>query len=225
MSTNNIIDATSCKVDISDIHCHIHDCGDKKLGYFHTPKCGSRTVLGWLILKQYPYAIVSNSEWFHESRQYREYREMQGMNEAVNYIDFLIRFCIVRDPVDRFMSAFTNRVLFHKRIPNINPNITFDEFFDTLEERINTPQYDNFKKHVEPLTYFLGKDPTFYNYIFNIREISKVKDLIEKIYGVTLPNLHLQKSGNIEKPKPSAHQIEWIKNRYKMDYEVYGNWF
>lgn len=206
-------------------YTHIFDIGEKKLGYFQVPKCGSRTMMGWMTLKNNNLYIIKNPEWFKESRRYIEYPEISRLQSHIKYIDFEKKFCIVRDPVERFLSAFTNRVLFHNRVSTLNQNVDFHEFMNTIDEKINTPEYKNFENHTKPLTFFLGKNSNFYDYIFNINEMDKVKKLIESIYNVSLPNLHLQKSGDIKKPVPTDVEIKWIKNRYKIDYEVYGKWF
>ena len=202
----------------------VFDVGDKKMGYFHAPKCGSRTIISWIALIKEPNLIKKYPEWFEESRQHLEYYEIRKKLNPASYDDFYIKFCVVRDPVDRFLSMYTNRVLFHQKIKNFDCSIGISEFIECFDNMIDTKNFEDVKRHSEPLTYHLGTDPFFYTHIFNIKQLDKVKYLIEEIYDVKLPNLHLQKSGNIEKPKLNGEQIDWIKNKYQKDYEVYGKW-
>jgi hypothetical protein len=203
----------------------IFDVGDKKIGYFHTPKCGSRTIVSWAVLIKEPELIEKQPTWFEESRRYVEYREIQKKLNPVSYKDFSIKFCVVRDPVDRFISMYTNRVLFHQTIKNFDCSIGVGEFIECFDDMIDTINFEGIKRHSLPLTHYLGTDATFYTHIFNINELDKLKILIEETYDVKLPNLHLQKSGNIQKPILTQEQTNWVKNKYKKDYEIYGKWF
>ena len=210
---------------------HVFDIYNNEIAYYKTPKCGSRTILGWAALLKEPNLITEHPEWFQESRQKIEYTEIRSNLTA--YTESLthnqkIRFCIVRDPVERFISAFTNRILFHKK-PEIN--VSIDEFIDNFD---NILSQENFKKgnfyknlaiHFTTQVYYIGAKPELYTHIFNIKELYKVKDLLETHTGIKLPNLHLQKSGNIKKPLLNDKQTEWIKNKYKIDYEIYEKWF
>ena len=199
----------------------ILDIKDQKLGYYLVPKCGSRTVIAWQLVLLYPNIVQDNPTWFEESRPVIGYHEINNLAVRSKFKNFPIKFCIVRDPVERFLSAYTNRVLVHKR----NPFIEIDDIIRNFDEKIKTEEYHDFEYHTRPLDYWLGKDVGLYDRIFNLREMDSVKKLIENVYGVTLPKFHLQKNGNIPKPSLTTDQINWIKERYKSDYEIYGRWF
>jgi hypothetical protein len=51
-----------------------------------------------------------------------------------------------------------------------------------------------------------------------------VKELLEINTKIKLPNLHLNQNGDINKPILTTDEIEWIKDRYHVDYEIYGKW-
>ena len=199
----------------------ILDIKDQKLGYYLVPKCGSRTVIAWQLVLLYPNIAQDNPAWFEESRPVTGYHEINNLAVRSKLKNFPIKFCIVRDPVERFLSAYTNRVLVHKR----NPFIEIDDIIRNFDEKIKTEEYHDLEYHTRPLDYWLGKDVGLYDRIFNLREMDSVKKLIENVYGVTLPEFHLQKNGNIPKPSLTTGQINWIKERYKSDYEIYGRWF
>ncbi len=55
--------------------------------------------------------------------------------------------------------------------------------------------------------------------------MSQVKTLLEEKSSQALPDIHLQQNGGIEKPTLTGEQIEWVKDKYKEDYEIYGKWF
>ena len=58
--------------------------------------------------------------------------------------------CIVRDPLKRFISAYKNRILFHKDAGFQNLNI------NEIIERMENNSFDN--RHFLPQTYWLGDD-------------------------------------------------------------------
>jgi hypothetical protein len=55
--------------------------------------------------------------------------------------------------------------------------------------------------------------------------MSELKRLLEDIYSMHLPDIHLQQSGDCKKPKLTDSEIAWIKNKYATDYNIYGKWF
>jgi len=202
---------------------NVFDLYNNEIAYYKTPKCGSRTILGWAALIKDPNLITENPDWFSISRKNIEYPEIR--KKVIKYEllthDQKIRFCIVRDPVDRFISTFTNRILYHKK-PNIDITITdFIKNYDSLIERL---EFRDAKFHFITQTHRIGTNPSLYTHIFNIKELYKVKELLEINTKIKLPNLHLNQNGDINKPILTTDEIEWIKDRYHVDYEIYGKW-
>ncbi len=70
--------------------------------------------------------------------------------------DVDIKCCIIRDPVKRFISAYKNRILFHK--DQGFKSHTVDMVLDKLEN-------NNFENlHFLPQTYFLGNTLDYYSF-------------------------------------------------------------
>lgn len=55
--------------------------------------------------------------------------------------------------------------------------------------------------------------------------MDQVKELLEKVYGVRLPNIRLNNTDKMTNVELTQTQVEWVKKRYFEDYEVYGRWF
>ncbi len=73
---------------------------------------------------------------------FKNYQKFVPLN--VNY-----KICIIRDPIDRFISAYENRILFHK-------DRKFHEY--TVDKVIYELNKGNFRnRHFLPQTFFLGK--------------------------------------------------------------------
>ena len=203
---------------------HVFDIYNNEIAYYKTPKCGTRTILGWAALLKEPNLIIEYPEWFQESRQGIEYKDIRQRIKKYTELTHnqKIRFCVVRDPVERFVSAFTNRILFHKK-PQVD--LTIEQFIREFDRLLIQRVFADARIHFTTQVNYIGRNPSLYTHIFNLKELYKLKELLENYTGIKLPNLHLQKSENTQKPVLNTQQIDWIKNRYKIDYEIYGKWF
>lgn len=130
-----------------------------------------------------------------------------------------IKFCVVRDPVRRFVSGYTNRVLHYKEIPYVE----FGEFLSNFD--FYYKNYSAITWHLSPQTRFLGKDSSYYTNIFNTSEIDKVADLLANLSGVDVSPEWEQTGGSDKKPILNEEQIQTIKKIYKEDYEIFGDYF
>lgn len=202
---------------------HVFDIYNNEIAYYTTPKCGSRTILAWAALIKESNLLNEHPEWFEESRVGVEYKEIRKRVKKLELPTHnqKIRFCVVRDPVDRFVSGFTNRILFHRK-PNVS--ITIEEFIANIDTLLKDELFKDAKMHFTTQTHYIGKNPNLFTHIFNIKELTKVKELFENYLNITLPDLHLQKNGRLQKPQLTEQQIQWIKNRYRIDYQIYGQW-
>ncbi|MXN64025.1 hypothetical protein GR183_03830 [Stappia sp. GBMRC 2046] len=101
----------------------------------------------------------------------------------------MIRITVVRDPVARMLSAYSNRVkhygeLSEKRIDlelasklGVRPNPSPDQFFNNLGKyRILS---DSIKHHTDPIYSFLGSDLRYFHHVFRIEKISDFVDFMK----------------------------------------------
>lgn len=202
----------------------INDLYDGKIAHYFAPKCGSRTIFGWSTLIKEPELLEIHPEWFNFSRkeQYREIRDRITYGKLpLNIKECAIRICVVRDPVERFISAYTNRILF---LNTTGKYIPISEFINTIDDLDRKEMYKDVKLHMRPLVDWYGMDTSVFTDIYNLKDILEIKKLLEKFSGKSLPYLHLHKNEGIEKPRLTDNEIEFLKNRYKQDYEIYGKW-
>lgn len=196
-----------------------------KVLYAMGQKIASRTVLGYLFYLKYG-DFKTNNPRREVNQQISRSKEISDNIQRLSqeYVNYPVRICIVRDPVDRFISAFLSKA-------NNNDGeapVTLDYIIENMN---NSASMDNsafiynhnrFLGHTIPQVDMFGTDPSVYTHIFNINQMDQVKALVETQAGVTLPNLHLNKS--CKEQKITDTQREWIKNRYQNDYTVYGKW-
>jgi len=140
------------------------------------------------------------------------------------------RIVIVRDPVDRFISAYRNRVLFHKelsettvdieksQILGVRPDPDLNEFIDSLElYRALSPVI---RHHTHPQTCFIGHTMDYFSKVYRFEELDRLaSDLCERTgLPVVLP--HKQKGIGGELPSISSKRIEKILEFYSGDYAL-----
>jgi hypothetical protein len=124
--------------------------------------------------------------------------------------DNFIKCCIIRDPVNRFLSAYKNRILFHRDLQFYNLNI--DEVLSKLENG----NYDN--KHFLPQNYFLGMNLKYYDFYSDIKNIEKFKKHVNIFFERNLEFPKIQTGGKDFIINLSKSQIDKIKFIYKDDY-------
>jgi hypothetical protein len=140
------------------------------------------------------------------------------------------RIAVVRDPMDRFVSAYRNRVLFYKELSQtsidagkaqvlgLKPDPNLDEFIDRLElYRALSPVI---KHHTDPQSYFVGHTLDYFNKVYRFEELDTLAaDLTERIgQPVALP--HEQKGIGGQLPSISAKRVAKMLEFYSGDYAL-----
>ncbi|NVJ68679.1 MAG: sulfotransferase family 2 domain-containing protein [Gammaproteobacteria bacterium] len=147
-------------------------------------------------------------------------------------------FCVVREPFLRFVSAYCNRVLYHKdisksllsrlrllfyKLPLIPDIKTFVENLDVYM-KVNR----QIKHHFLPQTYFLGCDCNIYTRIVNIKSLDSLKTWLEGVTSTEVVFPRLQEGGkefkDIVLSELSEKHIDIIKKYYAKDYEVFSEY-
>jgi len=199
---------------------------DDVIAYYHAPKCGSRTMLGYLALIHSPLLYEKHPEYFDPVKG-DSYGHLKSRVKMVsdhsfdpNQVPFTtnnFRIAIKRDPVDRFVSGYTNRIVHHKKFKDEVP--TFSEFINNYNQ-FEVKYKDVIDWNFKPQVCFYGRDRNRFTHVFDINEFNSIKNLFELIYDREFPDLQLQQGGNKKKPKPNKTQIKWIKDKYREDYEA-----
>jgi hypothetical protein len=206
---------------------------DGAICYAHAPKCCSRTVLGWMLLSEHPHLIETHPGWFAPQRtrsqnEYSKIRERSYIHRVPgNHHHFQggvvpkmkapIRIAVARNPVDRFISGFKNRVLFHRAVKDIE---TIDEFIERFDDLYKNNKEINI--HFRPLWQFIGRDPSIFTHVFIPDGMNHLRGLLSGRYGVTLPDIKLQSTTTNVEVKPEHEK--WINERFSVDAEDYHIW-
>ena len=158
------------------------------------------------------------------------------MNEILQKnISKFDKIAFVRDPVERFLSAYSNRVIFHgdmenklstKELSNLElptkPDIhTFIQNYE-IYAKISRPIFH----HTKAISYFLGNDPTIYERLYKLSEIEIFENDIEKRTNQRIKVPHLQTGGpKVQKCELTAAEVSKIKSLYEEDYNNFGSYF
>ena len=124
-----------------------------------------------------------------------------------------IKIAVVRDPIERFLSAYNNRLNWHKDIDFYN--LSIKDVIKKLKEN----NFDN--QHFLPQTFFLGNNPNYFNYISRMPSIDGLVDYVNQFFGKNLKIKKLQTNHGenpitLEEVSKFSNDLKYI---YKKDYE------
>lgn len=189
-----------------------------RLAYFHAPKCASRTILGWLTLAKVPGLKESDPHLFDPFALGDYPRFSLEIQEATPKDSYgRTKFCVVRDPIERFVSAYCDRVLRYGR----KELESFPTISSLVQSLHSLEDFASLKHHVRPLVDFYGVEPQRYEQVFRFCEIAKLKNFLEERMNQKLPDLRLQSCEKIEKPTLTDEDRAILQGFYAEDYKVF----
>lgn len=142
------------------------------------------------------------------------------------------RLSVVRDPIERFLSAYRNRVMEKDEIAKSKVAKQIESMSLPLRPSLSTfiSHLGDYRKvrgidhHVRPMVDFLGNDPLWFTKIYDIKDTSSMLDHIYEITGVLPPVSVHNSSGHhkIGADTLSASERRVIEDLYAEDYDVFG---
>ena len=206
-----------------DIQTITYDNGNKLL-VGCSNKSGSSTAIAMLA-----YPLLGEIKYRNERRplmaqgKWRECNLLQIQSVALK--DFPVRIAIIRDPVERFISAYKDRVQ-QRNKDNTRDWIPDFNFFLENIQQIRKKSRD-IKNHTQPQTKSLGTSADFYTEVIMTAEINtKLKLRIEEVSQIeNVPTPREKNSDRIAPVIPSSKQIDKIKKLFRDDYTVWGEYF
>jgi hypothetical protein len=145
------------------------------------------------------------------------------------------KFAIVRDPVKRLLSAYSNRVVHYKNLARwalgpkaieagVAPDPNLLDFLRSLETYRKWS--GDIRHHTDPAHVFLGKDLSIFDAVYPIERIDACEAKLSEVIGepVTIP--HVQTGG----PKLSLNELDpdllaRIVAFYAEDYDLLGEYY
>lgn len=142
------------------------------------------------------------------------------------------RVAFVRDPVERFVSFYRNRILAR----DLRGHPTWDRVRQTSLPLEPSPaqlliHFDEYRRlvasvrhHTEEQVTFLGPEARYYDFIFNSQQVGRFEELMSQWSGTEVRMPHQQRSGN-KFVDLTDDDISRLKERYSVDYTTFGVWF
>jgi len=197
---------------------------DNKFRIWISPKTGTRSSLALCCLSYDPSLTERYPHWFEPKKVELEGQYVQLENFLFSKMDFKpssfkYDVCIIRDPVDRFVSGYRNRILFHGELP-YQEKPTFDYFINNLDDYFAL--YPRLARNFAPQVSSIGKDRSWFTHIIETKDLEQLFVLFEQEYERPFPRLKLQQGGSDIKVTVTEEHINLIKQRYREDYEI---WF
>jgi hypothetical protein len=167
-----------------------------KLGYQDSPKIASTSLFQWLhhLMYGYSYSDRENKPNMYIHAYFGlgkcpDVRIVKNDRKSVEEYQTFFRFAITRDPIKRFISMYSNRILHHRELSADSSiaiqlkreNLEFDPDINALVTALE--EYMAVQKsifhHARPQLDFLGEELSIYNRIADISEVNKVIDEIK----------------------------------------------
>lgn len=153
-----------------------------------------------------------------------KYKDLDKNYNLVNFLPSYTPFqkmdvdekcCIVRDPLKRFISAYKNRILFHKDAGFQNLNI------NEIIEKMENNSFDN--RHFLPQTYWLGNDLKYFTIVSNISNMKIFINGVNNFFQNEVEFPRIQKGGTDDNIELTNNQITKLKKIYSSDYDLIGD--
>ena len=123
-----------------------------------------------------------------------------------------LKCCITRNPIKRFISAYKNRILFHKD-EKFN-NLSVDEVIEKLECGL----FENI--HFLTQSFFLGNNLDYFHIVADVENINIFETKINDFFGKKIKFPQIQIGGNEFSVKLNIAQIDKVKKIYEQDFEL-----
>ena len=170
------------------------------------------------------YYFLSDKVPEYKVNEDSKYKNLDKKYNLVNFLPSYTPFqkmdvdekcCIVRDPLKRFISAYKNRVLFHRDFEFRNLNI------NEIIEKIENNSFDN--RHFLPQTYWLGNNLKYFTIVSNISNIEIFINGVNNFFQNKVEFPRIQTGGADENITLTDSQIIKLKKIYSSDYDLIGD--
>ncbi len=208
---------------------------DLKLSYTPVPKTACTS------LKMVFFDIENGREFVpfrHNGREFHIHKVYASVlfnpKQAGRLADYR-RLILVRDPIQRLLSAYGNRVVHHRELSLANarkelfahdlaPDPGLEEFVTKLPRYMKA--VESIDHHARPLVDFAGTDAAYYTRVYRMSEIEDMVADLSAVAGRRLTVGRLQTGG----PKLSVddlgrREIDTLRQFYAEDYRAFGRYF
>jgi len=204
----------------------------KSLGYQHIPKVACTSI------KYALYQLRTGKEFSEEKAEKNIHDYFWNEHKDISEANF--RFIVLRDPIKRFLSAYSNRVTHHKELSKeflekkpagklllskkeipINPSL--HDFIKYFKEYQTIPTINH---HTKPIIEFGIKDLDFFTHIYKMEELARLESDILKHYNTDFKLPRLQTGGiKFKVSDLNEDEMEFLLDYYKEDYRLLSKYY
>lgn len=170
------------------------------------------------------YYFLSDKVSEYKVNEGSKYKNLDKKYNLVNFlpsytpfekIDVDEKCCIIRNPIKRFISAYKNRILYHKDFGFRNLNI------NEIIEKLENNSFDN--RHFLPQSYWLGSDLRYFTIVSNISNMETFINGVNNFFQNKVEFPRIQTGGADENITLIDSQIIKLKKIYSSDYDLIGD--
>ena len=215
-----------------------------KLIYVSIPKCACTSLKNCMFYleNKHDYKTIKNNgknldiHRLYPSMYFDKFKKKLE-NSNYNIKDFT-KICLIRDPIKRFISAYTNRVNHHKELSkniieeyDLDPSMANPNFIKFVKHYYIYRNVRSIKHHTDLMFKFIGENPSYFDKIFNLNNINEVSDFLKEKYDIDYKIPKLQTGGggsdsidieDLKKNRPNIYKrIEEITSK---DYKIFSKY-
>lgn len=206
--------------------CRARELGTQKILFFPVPKCGSTSVMN--VLKLIAGENVRGEDIHQEDNKKVPIR-LGAL--AVDYADYFT-CALVREPMARLLSFYRGNIAARDQLAKHHggssefyglPTRPDQDFFVQNLKRYRQV-FITARNHTEPVTSFLGKDPSIFNWIGGLNDLPQLVQQLADRTGKDLPVLSEMASPGAKK-HGSETVPDHLEGLYADDYRHYSDYF
>jgi hypothetical protein len=205
---------------------------DSKIGYFPIPKVACTSI------KQFMYQVENQAAFSPQGKDNHVHAYFKRRLSEKKLASYEFSFVIIRDPIKRFLSAYSNRVTHFKelsrdfifskypqyaeQLPFFDPNM--ERFIDHLEKYL---QIEVIKHHIEPISEHLSATHLHqFSKIYPLENISSLECDLSEVLGRDVKFGRSQTGGRkISLGELSLIQMKTLIDYYKEDYQLLSEFY
>ena len=219
-------------------------CDRFKIAYAYIPKCACttiKTVIKFLSseLKKDNYRInkkISTLK-YQDPMEIHRFQKIYLINMG-NITTNYFKFVVVREPIKRFLSAFSNKILYSKEslertkltaiqylsMAQLGVNPEINSMIENLE--LYSEMSDNWQLHIKPQHTFMGNQIKGFDRIFQVERLGELGKKLSEITGfeINLPRLNTG-GRKISLAELSEKSIKKLIDFYSRDYELLKDYY